>query len=153
VMAHLATMARLKTDYANFHNINYGEDLWGGLSRMIDYGNPILEPPNPIKTIDDLEGMPVPDPHTDGLYPGYLWSNREFRRILTEHNLPIPIWGSICPGPDLLMMMGMVGWMEFPNILRKNPELIRKGMDIGTQFIIRFGKAVIDVCSPEAIYM
>ena len=153
VMAHLATIARLKTDYANFHNINYGEDMWGGLSRMIDYGNPILEPPMPVKTMDDIEGMPIPDPYKDGLYPGYIWANREFRRILTEHDLPLPVWGSICPGPDLLVMMGMTGWMEYPNLLRKDPELLKQACAIGTEFIKVFGKAVIDECSPEGIYM
>jgi hypothetical protein len=47
ILAHLATVARFGLDYANFHNINYGEDMWGGQSRMIDYGNPIIEPPYP----------------------------------------------------------------------------------------------------------
>ena len=153
VMAHLATIARYKLDYANFHNINYGEDMWGGQSRMIDYGNPIIEPPYPIKSMEDLEGMPVPDPYTDGLYPGYLWANAEYRRILDEHNLPIPIWASMCPGPELLVMMGMTGWTEFAMFLRKNPELIRKALDISQEFNLRLGKAMIDVCRPEAMYM
>ena len=153
VLGHLATVARYKLDYANFHNINYGEDMWGGQSRMIDYGNPIIEPPMPIKTMEDLEGMSVPDPYKDGLYPGYLWANAEYRRIIDEHNLPIPIWGSICPGPDLLVMMGMTGWAEFGVILRRNPDLIKKGMDIGTEFLCKFGNALIDEARPEAIYM
>jgi hypothetical protein len=120
---------------------------------MIDYGNPIIEPPMPIKTMEDLEGMPVPDPYKDGLYPGYIWANAEYRRIIDEHNLPIPIWGSICPGPDLLVMMGMTGWAEFGVILRRNPDLIKKGMDIGTEFLCKFGNALIDEARPEAIYM
>jgi hypothetical protein len=153
VLGHLATVARYKLDYANFHNINYGEDMWGGLSNMIDYGNPIMEPPYPVKSMEDLEGMPVPDPYKDGLYPGYLWANAEYRRIIDEHKLPIPIWGSICPGPDLLMMMGMVGWTEFAVFLRRKPELIKKGMDIAQEFLLKFGKAMIDEAKPEAIYM
>ncbi len=153
IIGHLATIARYKLDYANFHNINYGEDMWGGQSNMIDYGNPIIESNYPVKSMEDLEGMPVPDPYKDGLYPGYLWANAEYRRILDEHKLAIPIWGSICPGPDLLMMMGMTGWSEFAVFLRRKPELIKKGMDIAQEFLIKFGKAMIDVCSPEAYYM
>jgi hypothetical protein len=87
------------------------------------------------------------------LYPGYLWANREYRRILEEHNLPLPLWTSICPGPDLLMMMGMTGWTEFSMFLRRKPELIRKGMDIATEFLIGFGKSMIDECSPDGIWM
>ena len=152
ILAHLATHARFKIDYCNLHNINYGEDMWGGQSKMIDYGNPIILPPYPVKSIEDLEGMPIPDARKDGLYPGYLWANREYRRIIKEHNLPIPLWASICPGPDLLMMMGMVGWGEFAMYLRRDPEMIKKGMDIATQFLEGFGKAMIDECQPEAIW-
>jgi hypothetical protein len=153
IIGHLATVARYKLDYANFHNINYGEDMWGGQSVMIDYGNPIIEPPMPVQGIEDLEGMPIPDPYKDGLYPGYLWANAEYRRIIDAHKLPIPIWGSICPGPDLLMMMGMTGWAEFAAFLRRKPALIKKGMAIAQEFLIKFGKAMIDVAKPEAYYM
>ncbi|MFC2017821.1 hypothetical protein ACFLTQ_00765 [Chloroflexota bacterium] len=153
LLAHLATAARFKLDYCNFHNINYGEDMWGGQSRMIDYGNPIIEPPYPVQSMEDFEGMPIPDTRKDGLYPGYLWANREYRRILEEHNLPLPLWTSICPGPDLLMMMGMTGWTEFSMFLRRKPELIKKGMDIATEFLIGFGKSMIDECKPDGIWM
>jgi hypothetical protein len=153
IIGHLATVARYKLDYANFHNINYGEDMWGGQSNMIDYGNPIIEPPYPVQSIEDLEGMPVPDPYKDGLYSGYLWANAEYRRILDEHKLSFPLWGSICPGPDLLVMMGMTGWTEFAVFLRRKPEMIRKAVGIGAEFLDKFGKAMIDVAKPDGIYM
>ena len=118
ILTHLATAARFGLDYCNFHNINYGEDMWGGQSIMIDYGNPIIEPPMPIKTIDDLEGMPVPDTRKDGLYPGYLWANREYRRLMTEYNIPMPLWTSICPRPGLADDdgdVGLDGVSQFPS--------------------------------------
>ena len=30
---------------------------------MIDYGNPVLEGAPPIKSLEDLEDMPIPDPY------------------------------------------------------------------------------------------
>ncbi len=69
--------------------------MWGGQSKMIEYGNPVLDGAPPIKTMEDLEGMPIPDPRKDGLYPGYLWANRELRRIINEYELHLPIWGSV----------------------------------------------------------
>ncbi|TAK34923.1 MAG: hypothetical protein EPO21_07955 [Chloroflexota bacterium] len=153
IKSHLATVARFGLDYPTVHNINYGEDMWGGQSRMIEYGNPILDGKPPITCLEDLEGMPIPDPRKDGLYPGYLWANRELRRIFDEYKLPLPQVGSICPGPTLLPMMGMLGWTEFTIGLRKNPELVRKCMDISNEFLIGFGKAFIDEVAPDSIYM
>ncbi|TAK27652.1 MAG: hypothetical protein EPO21_23740 [Chloroflexota bacterium] len=153
VKAHLATIARFGLDYPTIHNINYGEDMWGGQSRMIEYGNPVIEGKPPITCLEDLEGMPIPNPYKDGLYPGYLWANRELKRIFNEYYLPLPIQASICPGPTLLVMMGMMGWTEFSMGLKKNPELVRKCLDISLEFLIGFGKAMIDEVSPETIYM
>ncbi|MFC1925667.1 uroporphyrinogen decarboxylase family protein [Chloroflexota bacterium] len=153
VKAHLATVARFGLDWAFFHNINYGEDMWGGQSKMIEYGNPIMSGPAPIKTIEDMEGMPIPDPHKDGLYPGYLWAFREYRRILDEYNIPHPVWGSICVGPTLTLQMAMMGWTEFAIALRKDKELVRRCIELSTEWLIRFGKALIDAGEPDVIQM
>ena len=97
--------------------------------------------------------MPIPDPYKDGLYPGYLWAHREFRRIYTKYNVPIPLLGSICPGPPLMVMMGMMGWTEFAIGLRKNPELVLKCLDVATEWLPKFGKAMIDECQPDIMVM
>lgn len=153
VKAHLATMARFKLDFNNLHTINYGEDMWGGQSRMVDYGNPILVPPPPIKKFEDIEGMPAPDPMKDGLYPGYLWANREYRRIINKYNLPIPVHASICPGTIALVMMGMTGFSEFPMVLRRDPEVVKYGIEKGLEFLKKFGERIIDLAEPDAMYM
>ncbi|MFC2017788.1 uroporphyrinogen decarboxylase family protein [Chloroflexota bacterium] len=150
---HLATVARFGLDHTGTHNINYGEDMWGGQSKMIEYGNPVLEGDPPIKSLEDLEGMPMPDPYKDGLYPGYIWAHREMRRIFDEYNIPVPLMGSICPGPPLMVMMGMMGWTEFAMGLRKNPELTRKCLDISTEWLIIFGKVMMDEAKPDALVM
>ena len=153
VKAHLASVARFGLDCANMHNINYGEDMWGGTSKMIEYGNPIMEGKPPVKSMEDLEGAPIPDPYKDGLYPGYLWAYREYRRILDEYKIPHPVWGSICVGPTLLPMMAMMGWTEFAMALRKNPDLARRCCDLATEWLIRFGKALIDEARPDLIQL
>ncbi len=153
IMAHLSSVARWGLDYPCTHNINYGEDLWGGQSLMIEYGNPILEGKAPIKSLEDLEGMPEPDPYKVGLYPGYMWAHKEMRRIFTKYKLPMPIMASICPGPPLMVMMGMMGWTEFSIGLRKNPELVRACTEIATKWLLKFGKAMIDECKPDIVHM
>jgi uroporphyrinogen-III decarboxylase len=153
IKAHMATVARFGLDYANMHTINYGEDMWGGQSKMIEYGNPILSGTPPVKTMEDLEGAPIPDPRKDGLYPGYLWAFREYRRILDEHKIAHPVWASICVGPSLLPQMAMMGYTEFVMALRKNKELARRCIDLSTDWLIRYGKALIDECQPDGIYM
>ena len=153
VKSQMATVARFGLDWAFFHNINYGEDMWGGQSKMIEYGHPVLSGSPPIKTMEDLEGMPIPDPYKDGLYPGYLWAMREYKRILDEYEIPHPIWGSICVGPTLTAQMAMLGWAEFVIALRKNPELARKCLEIVTEWLIRYGKAQIDESRPDLIQM
>ncbi len=153
VKAHLMMMARFKLDYSCMHNTNYGEDMWGGLSAMIEYGNPIIKGEPPIKCLEDLEGMPIPDARKDGLYPGYIWAVREYRRIVEKYKLPIVVWPSICPSPALLAMMGMMGWTEYSIALRKNPELAKACTEIGTQFLCGFGKALVDEAQVDALTM
>jgi hypothetical protein len=153
VKAHLATVARFGLDVACQHAINYGEDLWGGQSMMVDYGNPIMEGEPPIKKIEDLEGVVIPDPRKDGLYPGYIWAYREYRRIVDEYKIPIAVWGSICVGPTLTPQMCMLGMTEFSIALRRDKELVRRCCEVSLQWLIRYGKAFIDEVKPEAIYM
>jgi hypothetical protein len=153
VKSHLATFARFRLDFPCTHNINYGEDMWGGQSKMIEYGNPVLEGDPPIKDWEDIEDMPVPDPYKDGLYPGYIWGMRELRRIIDEYKVPIPVMGSICPGPPLMVMMGMMGWAQFMVGLRKKPELTERCQEIAADWLIGFGKVMIDEARPDAVYM
>jgi hypothetical protein len=100
----------------------------------------------------DLEGLEVPNPYTDGMYPGWLWANREMRRIFDKYQIPMPIWTSMCPGPTEVAMTGMMGWTQFQVALRKNPELARACADLALQWNIRLGRALIDVAQPEGIY-
>jgi len=152
VKAMIAYAARFSVDCIPFHAINYGEDLWGGQSKMIEYGNPIMEGEPPIKTMDDLEGIVIPDPLKDGLYPGYIWAFREFKRIFDKYNIPHPIWGSLCVGPVLMPMMAMLGMEKFSINLRKNPALIKRCCEVATEWLIRYGRAFIDIVEPDAIY-
>ena len=75
------------------------------------------------------------------------------RRIFTKYNIPLPLMASICPGPPLMVMMGMMGWTEFAMGLRKNPELVRACLDISAEWLVKFGKAMMDECDPDIICM
>jgi len=87
VKAHLATAARYKLDMIFPYTVGYTEDLWGAQSKLIEYGNPVMIGAAPVKTMEDLEGMEIPDPKKHGLYPGYLWGVREIKKILLEYDL------------------------------------------------------------------
>jgi len=152
VKGNIAFLARFSVDVGNYHAINYGEDLWGGQSKMIEYGNPVMEGKPPIETMEDLEGVEIPDPLKDGLYPGYIWAYREIKRIFTKYNVPHPIWGSLCVGPVLMPMMAMLGMEKFSMSLRRDPELVKRCCEIATEWLIRYGRAFIEIVEPDAIY-
>ena len=108
---------------------------------MIEFGNPVMEGKPPIETEEDLEGIEIPDPLKDGLYPGYIWSYRELRRIFTKYKISHALWGSLCVGPVLMPMMAMLGMEKFSINLRKKPELVKRCCEIATKWLIRYGKA------------
>ena len=150
--AWLATVARHKLDSPT-QNINcYSEGIFGGRAKFIPFGNPCMVGEPPIKTMEDLERMKVPDPYVDGLYPGWLWANRELRRIIDKYELPMPLWSS--PGPEAngTALLGMLGMSGFLINLRKNPELVRACCDLAQEWCKRLGKALLDVCRPDGIY-
>jgi len=153
VKAHLATVARFKLDYPDISVITYGEDIWGGKARMIEYGNPVVSQ-HPIKSMADLEGLEVPDPREVSLYPGYLWACREMRRIFDEYGLTnvMPIWPDICPTQEAGVMLNMMGFAETMKNLHRDQELSRRCIELHTEFSIRFGQAVIEAAKPDALF-
>jgi len=155
VKVHLATVARFKLDYANPFEISYTEEFWGGNAEMIDYGSPAVVGDPPIRSVEDLEGLVVPDPTKDGLFPGYLWALRELRRIYDEYGLSqvLPIFARICGDPHSIAMLYMMGWVPFARGLRKDPALCRRCLELATEWEIRYGQAVIDAARPQALYM
>ncbi|TAK35051.1 MAG: hypothetical protein EPO21_07530 [Chloroflexota bacterium] len=155
VKVHLATVARFKLDYANAYEISYTEEFWGNNARMIEYGNPVIIGDPRLKSLEDLEGFEAPDPTKDGLFPGYLWANRELRRIYDEYGLSkvMPILPRICGDPHSIVMLYMMGWAGFAMGLRKSPELCRRCLDLATEWEIRYGQAVIEAARPQALYM
>jgi len=155
VKAHLATVARFALDFPTPYTLSYADELWGGRAKMIEYGNPVMVGDPPIKSMADLEGLEVPDPKKDGLYPGYLWACREMRRIYDEYGLTkvMPLWISFCGDGLGMPMMDMMGWNKTLVALRKDPELVHQAADLATQFEIKFGQAVIDVARPDELFM
>ncbi len=155
VEAELATTARFKLDRPHTYGISYTEEFWSGNAKMIDMGNPVLVGEAPIKSEKDLEGLEIPDPRQDGLYPGYLWAERELRRIFDDYGISkvMPLVPCICGCPVGTVMMFMTGWAGFSANLRKNPELDKKCLEFPTQWEIRYGQAMIDVARPDGLYM
>ncbi len=150
VQAHLATVARFDLDLAPLYQTSYGEELWGSKVAMIVYGNPCIVGDTPINKAADLEGLEVPDPKKDGLSPGYLWACRELRRIQDEYGLTkvIPLYVSHCHSPMNSMMI-IVGMSKFLLALRNDPELCKRSTALATEYAIKFGRAIQDVCQAD----
>ena len=108
---------------------------------------------NPVKTAADLEGLEDPDPMKDGMFPGYLWSCREMKRIFDEYGLSkvMIIYSSMCPGVESQVMESMMGWTPFIIALRRDEELAKQCVAIGQEFSIKLGKAIIEVSQPDAM--
>ncbi len=146
VKAHLATLSRFALDLPALYPISYTHEFWGGKAQMTEYGNPRMVGDPPIKSVADLEGLEVPDPKKDGLYPGYLWACREMKQTFTQYGVDkvMPLGVSII-GPMGTAMESMVGWTEFMVAAGKNPELCRRTMDLAAEWVIRLGQAVTDM--------
>ena len=92
VKAMLATMARFKLDYSNFHVFIYNDDVFGGRAKMLEAGQPVMVGDPPVKSMADLEGLEAPDPRSTGLFSGWIWAVREYRRFIDQYRLPVPLW-------------------------------------------------------------
>ncbi|MBA3035946.1 MAG: hypothetical protein FP814_05570 [Desulfobacterium sp.] len=154
VKSHLATTARFKTDTLFCGPLSYGENLFGCDSKIIDYGNPVHIGDPPIKTVEDLEGLDVPDPDKHAMYPQYLWWLRESRRIFDKYGLSdlIPIEGSHCHGPDGFTAGHLLGYNQMMKALRKNPELVQKTIKLATEWQIKLGIAVTNLGKVDYSY-
>lgn len=150
VKAHLYSLARIGSDNIFLHPMSYCEEIWGGRAKMIDYGQPCQVEPA-MKTLADLEGKEVPDPRSAGLFPGFLWAIREFRRIFDEYGLTgvMPILGGMGPCLDGVVMLGMTGLDPFMTALRKDPELCKQAVDLAYEWNKRFAHEMIELCRPD----
>ncbi|MBN1317800.1 MAG: hypothetical protein JXA42_20115 [Anaerolineales bacterium] len=154
VMCHLAAAARLKLDIINVYVIYYTEGMWGGDIRMIDYGTPQLVGEAPIKTMEDLESVAIPDPEKHGLYPGYLWTLKELKRVMKKYGADkvLPVEYSFCGDPLGNVFLAMTGFGEGIVMAAKEPELFRACMEKMTQWTIKFGQAVKKY-EPDGMYL
>ncbi len=152
VKAVHATTARFKNDFHSQNVISYTEEIFGGRAKMIDHGNPSAIGDKPIKSLADLEGLEAPDPYSAGLFPGWLWFNRELRRIIDKYKLPLPLWSSIGSDPTSVAMIGILGWTPFLKALITNKELALRCADLGFQWNLKFFKALLDTARPEGMY-
>lgn len=153
VKGHLAFVSRFAPDWPIYFSlVQSGIGVFGGRVKMPEYGQPCLVE-FPVKAIEDLEGLEMPDPRKDGVFPGYLWGCREMRRIFDEYGLSevMPIYSAICAGIEGMVMDAMMGWTPFLKALRKDQELGRAAVEISLKWCIDFGIAVIEESSPEMI--
>lgn len=154
ILGHLATAARFKLDIINVYVIYYTEDLWGGGARMIDYGTPQLVGDPPVKSLEDIVNVAVPDPYKHGLYPGYLWTCRELLAKMKKYGADkvLPVELSFCGDPLGNVFAGMTGFGEGITIAAKNPELFRACMEKANEWTIKFSQAV-KALNPNGMYM
>ena len=154
VLDHLATTARFKLDIINWYMWAYTEELWGADAKMVDYATPMQLGDPPIKTLEDVENVEVPDPKLHGLFPGYLWAARETVNIMKKYGLDkvIPIVLSFCGDPLGTMHLGMTGFGPGMVMAQKDQELFKACMEKAAQWCIRLGCAVKEF-NPNAVYV
>ncbi len=155
VKSHFATVARYKLDKFVISAINYGENIFGWNSKLIEYGNPVTVGDPVIKSVEDLEGLELADPRKHGMYPQYFWIGQEVRRIFAKYGLDkvMVLDVSICGCPIMYAMLGMVGMTQYLLGLRKNPELCKRTTALGAEFAIKYGKAMVELVKPDIMAM
>jgi len=153
VKGHLAALARFGSDWPLFMITCYsGIGVYGGKVKLLDNAQPCTID-FPVKTLEDLEGKEDPDPYKDGMFPGYLWSCRELKRIFDQYGLSklMVIYSSMCPGVESQVQEALMGWNPFIMALRKNQELAKGAVALGYKFSVKLAKAIIEVSQPEAM--
>src|SRR4030042_4218092 len=124
--SQVAMAARYKMDSIDVYAVSYNETTWGGNARMMPYGTPMVLGKPPINTMEDMEGIEVPDPKNHSLYPGYRWRIREIKRVLIQHGVDkaMPFVCCYCPGPvgAVMFLNTMMSMPTFMKALRKQPE-------------------------------
>ncbi|MBN1317798.1 MAG: hypothetical protein JXA42_20105 [Anaerolineales bacterium] len=146
VKAHMATVARYGLDLPVLYPTSYTQEIWGAETVMTEYGNPALVGEYPIKSLEDLDGLELPDPCDTGLCAGYLWACREMKRLFVAYGLDKVMPLSVSIGNDPLGTAGMfmMGWPEFIKAARKNPEICKRSLNLATEWTISMGQAAIE---------
>jgi len=49
-------------------------------------------------------------------------------------------------------IIGMMGWSTFLQAMRKDQEFARRCCDIASEWCVKIGRALIEVCRPEGVY-
>jgi hypothetical protein len=108
----------------------------------------------PVKTLEDIEGVEVPDPKKHGLYPGYLWASREMMRIMKKYGVDkvMPVTLSFCGDMIGTVHLSMTGFTYGLQLPKKDPELFKVCMDKATEWTIKFGNAVKEL-NPNGMYL
>ena len=121
---------------------------------MIDYGTPMFVGDPPVKTIEDIENVEVPDPKKHGLYPGYLWACRELMRIMKKYGADkvLPVELSYCGDPLGTVHIGMTGFTAGMTMPKKDPECFKVCMNKATDWSIKFGQAIKEL-QPNGMYL
>lgn len=155
ILAQLATVATFKHDSLVFSAINYAENMFGWDCKMIEYGNPVTVGDPPIKSIEDLDDLELGDPMRHGLYPQYLWSGREIKRIFKKYGLDgvLPFNMSTCAESIMTAALCMMGQAQFMVATRKNPELCKRAVALATEWCIKYHTQTVEVCDPDVMFM
>lgn len=107
-----------------------------GCQVLFDDINVPMVTTHPVKTVDDLAKLKVPDPHRDGRMPVFLETMRLMKRNFTMLKV-----GEIS-GPFTLATT-LAGTDMYLDI-RRNPQKARVVLDYCEKVLIRYGQALID---------
>ncbi|MBN1317802.1 MAG: hypothetical protein JXA42_20125 [Anaerolineales bacterium] len=145
IKEQLALTAKFGFDWVGPYPVSYTEECWGGQAELGEITHPqMVEGMHPVKTMEDLEGIEVPDPKKDGLYPGYLWAYYEMKKILIEYELydKIVFYSSVSPDQVSVAWLGLMKMSEFMLATKREPELAKRCVELADEWILRFSRAL-----------
>lgn len=154
VKSIFAWVARFGIDFPIFYPLTYGETEFSvnSKTKITPYSHPYQYDP-PIKTMDDLAHLHLPDVYHDGFFPAHLWVYKKTKEFMKEFGVldVMPIWmaPATCPLATILCaVMGMEGTLK---AWRRNPELVHKCMEFTTQHFVNHAKAVLEL-EPDTLW-
>ncbi|HUT67268.1 MAG TPA: uroporphyrinogen decarboxylase family protein [Dehalococcoidales bacterium] len=117
-----------------FVDMSLEAEACGCQTKFDDYNAPVVMS-HPVKTIDDLAELKVPDPHLNGRMPVFL----ETMRLMKRNFSMLKIGEVIGPFTLAAHLAGTDIYLD----TRKNPQKIRAILEYCEKVIIRYAQALI----------
>jgi uroporphyrinogen decarboxylase len=137
LLAYLHHVERFQYDTLSMFRFSLGDEEFGGVTTMTDFGVPFTEE-GYVKTSCDIDGIKFANPNKDGSLAWTMWMISTLKEKLGDI---MPIWGFITPPGLSAVCPGSREYGEAMMDMITNPNLAHSLTALALKWEIMFGKA------------